>query len=82
MDIPENEAQQVKGLVADTPCSKGHDCLNLPPGTLCKAKFGTGRRVLFCLDENSQACGYSTTFAYGVLCTCAVRQYIAQHLHR
>ena len=82
MDIPENEAQQVKALMADTPCSKGHECLNLTDGRLCKAKLGAEGRVLFCLDENSEACGYSTTFAYGRLCTCAVRQYIARHLHR
>lgn len=80
MDALGEHREPLEKLASETYCRTNHECLTSCLERLTKVEVVAAGRVLFCSSENAERCRHSQPFGRTMLCTCAVRRYIAGHL--
>jgi len=79
VDLTREDREKLEELVRNTPCDRGHECLQSALEKLREVKWAAGEQVLFCQDEDGWSCRHGMAFGRTTICQCPVRRYIAKH---
>lgn len=80
--MKEEDKKKIEEIMGGMKCPKNFKCGENGFENLCRAKDSGLEGYLDCLEAKSGTCSFAFPFAYGFLCQCPLRVYIAKKLKK
>ena len=80
MQISQEHKSQIEEIVRSMQCPRDFKCYKSDFRDLPKSRLIADGKLVECLEANRR-CSFGLAFGHGTICTCKLRNYIAENFH-